>query len=352
MTTTAQPPATQPSNHRPTWAGILYDILILLIIIIGLLLVGIDALLMSNVGQTLATWSNLSEPLNLYRTDLHTTALNIEDWFTVFLIAELLARWALAIIKQRYHRWFIFPFVHWYEVLGCIPALRAFRLLRAVAIIRKLHLMGIQVIPKRWMRFGQFYYNVILEEISDRIVINVLDGIERELKNSQTHGALIHNLIDQHRVQLTEATAELLQTSLAPALAQHNEQLQQGVGEAVHRAIANTPELHQMLRLIPIVGGQIEKQIQAIGKRLGENITAELVQPFRATAQADQLANPALQTVAHHVGNLPIDSPKLEALVESLVFEGIEMLRQQVAVQQWKQQSVDDAVKADEIPSH
>lgn len=334
--------ALSSTPRRPHWSGLIYDILILLVIIVGLLMVGIDALLMSGVGDSLATWTQQQPLLQQYRSAWHQPIRAAEEWITVFLIAELSLRWMLAIVQQRYHRWFIFPFVHWYEVLGCFPAFRALRLLRAVAIARKLHQMGYQVVPQRMLKFAQFYYNVILEEISDRIVINVIDGIERELKNSTTHGHLIRDLIEQHREQIQAATAELLQSGLAPALAQQQQQIRQGVGEAVQRAIAQTSELQQLLRLMPMIGGRIEQQIQSIGKQLAENIASELAQPFSQPATTPQLANPVLTQISEQIAAIPIDTPKLEALVESLVYESLEMLRKQVAVQQWKQQ-VDDA---------
>lgn len=333
----ADTPAQQ-SPRRPHWSGIIYDIFILIIIIVGLLLVGIDALLMSGVGSSLATWLGQLDALTHYRQVWHAPLLNVEDWITVFLIAELSLRWLLAIIQKRYHRWFIFPFAHWYEVLGCFPAFRALRLLRAVVIARKLHQMGYQVVPTRLLKFGRFYYNVLLEEISDRIVINVIDGIERELKQSTTHSHLIRDLIDQHRSQIQAATAEVLQAGLAPALAQQQQQIERGVGAAVQRAIANTTELQQLLRLMPVIGGKIEQQVQSIGRQLAENIAHELAQPFSQPTSANQLANPMLQQIAEQVAAIPIDTPKLEALAESLVYESLEMLRKQVSIQQWKQQ--------------
>lgn len=340
-TATLIPSPPTAKTPRPHVSGIIYDLFILLIIVLGLLLIGMNALLMSSVGETLATWTQLLPSLQQYREEWHQPVLVVEDWITVFLIAELLTRWLIAIVQKHYHRWFIFPFVHWYEVLGCFPAFRAFRLLRAVAIARKLHQLGYQVIPPRLLKFAQFYYNVILEEISDRIVINVIDGVERELKNSNSHGHLIRDLIDQHRQKIQAATAELLQSGLAPALTKHQHQIQQGVGEAVQRAIADTTELHQLLRLIPVVGSKIEQQVQSIGKQLAENIAYELAQPFGQPATMQQLANPMLTQIAQDIAALPIDTPELEALVESLVYESLEMLRKQVAVQQWKQQVSD-----------
>jgi hypothetical protein len=78
--------------------------------------------------------------------------------------------------------------------------------------------------------------------------------------------------------------------------------------------------------------------VQSIGKQLAENIAYELAQPFAQRHGSDQLANPMLTQIAEKIASMPIDTPQLEALVESLVYESLEMLRKQVAVQQWKQQ--------------
>ena len=65
--------------------------------------------------------------------------------------------------------------------------------------------------------------------------------------------------------------AEILQESLATELKQRQYFIAQNVGLIVNRAIEDAPELTQLLRLIPIVGGRIEQQIQSIGQRLGKH---------------------------------------------------------------------------------
>ncbi|MCW1267233.1 preprotein translocase subunit SecA, partial [Acinetobacter baumannii] len=80
----------------------------------------------------------------------------------------------------------------------------------------------------------------------------------------------------------------------------------------------------QLLRLIPLVGGRIEQQIQSIGQRLGENISAGLIEPL-------------IEGSAAHPNSINIDNHELEQLVESVVFETLEAVRKQVKVKQWQQ---------------
>ncbi len=127
----------------------------------------------------------------------------------------------------------------------------------------------------------------------------------------------------------------MLQESLAVALQQQEPAIKQKVGLIVNQAIEDTPELTQLLRLIPIVGGRIEQQIQSIGQRLGENISAGLIEPF--TAGSPQKPNESYQLIAEKVSELNIDNHYLEELVESVVYESLEAIRKQVKVKQWQQ---------------
>ncbi|MBP7880595.1 MAG: preprotein translocase subunit SecA, partial [Acinetobacter sp.] len=145
----------------------------------------------------------------------------------------------------------------------------------------------------------------------------------------------IHNLVDHHRQLFVTTLSSLLQESLATALQQQQPAITQKVGAIVNQAIEDTPELTQLLRLIPIVGGRIEQQIQSIGQRLGENISAGLIEPF--TAGSPQQPNENFQLIAEKVSELNINNQYLEELVKSVVFESIEAISKQVRVKQWQE---------------
>ena len=242
---------------------------------------------------------------------------------------------------QRHHqRWFFFPFIHWYEVLAIIPYLRFLRLFRAGIIAYRLHEMGYKIVPKSLQLKGQFYYNVVMEELSDRIVINVLDGIKNELETSSSHKVIIHDLVEHHRVLFATALADILQDALSTELQAQRHLIAKNVGHIVNQAIEDTPELTQLLRLIPLVGSRIEQQIQSIGQRLGENITQGLIDPFTPNVAQKENDPKDEQNIYHYIADkistLEIeDNPHLEKLVESAVFESLAAIRKQVKVKQW-----------------
>lgn len=305
------------------------------IIVFNLFCLCANFFLMSSLGNWFFDHIGLNFVLEFYKTHLHPWVITTEAWFIGFLIVELLVRWAISIVYKHHQRWFFFPFIHWYEILAIIPHLRFLRLFRAGIVAYRLYEMGYKVIPSSWLQRGRFYYQVVMEELSDRVVITVIDGIRHELQTSSTHKKILHDLVDHHRTLFATTLAEILQETLASELKAQQPIMSQRVGEIVNQAIEDTPELTQLLRLIPIVGGRIESQIQSIGQRLGENITSGLIDPFIQGSEAAPNTN--YQLIAQRVSELNIDNQHLEQLVESIVFESIEAIRKQVKIKQWQE---------------
>lgn len=315
--------------HKPSKISLVYDVLMVILILVNLFLLVVEYLLNAQFAWTV----HLMEMLRMSssaQAAFHESITNINTFFTVFLIIELTIRWTIAIVQKHYHRWFFFPFVHWYEVLGCLPILRPLRLLRVAIIAYRLYLLGYPILPRSWIRKGQFYYELVLEELSDRIVIRVIDGISSELKQSNTHHLLIEKIIEKHKPMLIHALLELLEKNLPAAINQNQAHISQYVAGAVERSLQNTPELQQILNLMPVVGSLLSQRIEAIGARLGENLALELIHPLT------QLPNPLYAEVAERVGNLHVHTLELETLIDSIVLEALQVIRDQVAIQQWK----------------
>ncbi|MFW2746066.1 preprotein translocase subunit SecA, partial [Acinetobacter baumannii] len=314
---------------------LVYDIFMVFIIIFNLFCLAANFFLMSSIGAWFFEHIHLPQVLSFYRTHLHPWVITSEAWFIGFLIIELLVRWGIAIVYKHHKRWFFFPFIHWYEILAIIPQLRFLRLFRAGIIAYRLHELGYSVIPESWRKTGLFYYRVVMEELSDRVVITVIDGIRYELETSSSHKQIIHDLVNHHREQFTVTLTSLLQESLATALKEQKPAITRAVGQIVDQAIEDTPELTQLLRLIPLVGGRIEQQIQSIGQRLGENISAGLIEPLIEGSATHP--NSTYQLISQKISHINIDNHELEQLVESVVFETLEAVRKQVKVKQWQQ---------------
>lgn len=324
-------------DDKPSSTKIAYDIIMLGLLVVDLLLIIGDKILMSGLTTKLAQWLGFGANLTVYHEQYHLTISAIGGVFTIFWVAELLVRWLIAVIKKTYFRWFFFPFVHWYEVLGCFPALRALRLLRAGVIIKRLHHMDIKVIPERWLKSAQFYYHVILEELSDRVILTAVDNFRMQMAQSSTHGALVQSAIDKNRADLEKVVLDLLRHELSPKLEQAflqevGQKLSSDIGQAVEQALADTPELKRYLKLIPIAGTLIEGQITNIGKHIGENVTTAVNGHLFDPKTLDEL----MVSIAKGVASIDTTRPELQKLVGTVVDDALTAFEKQVKIQQWK----------------
>lgn len=339
---TPSPNINQPLTAHPAkpsrWQ-LAYDTIMMVAIVLDLLLMGFDALMLSSFMAKIASWLGFLDSIISYQQGWHEPLKVAGGLFTIFLIAELLVRWLIAIAQKRYYRWFFFPFVHWYEVLGCAPQLRALRLLRVGVIGYRLHELGYKVLPASWLATIKFYYQMIMEEISDRVILTAIDNIRTEISN--TDGHLVKNIIDKHRDDIQKVIVEVLQQEATPLLqstpanpAIFAKPLAEQVGIAIQQALTDTPELHRILRLIPIAGSLIENQMHSIGQHIGENLTlsltTNLTKPQTLTLMYEEIAKSLVQ--------IDVTSPALEKLVSDIIDDSLTSLANQVRIQQWKHQ--------------
>lgn len=333
----------QPENplrsKTATRLALWYDIVMLLVIVIDLGIISLDLLLMSKFMAQVAEWLNLSQPLAFYVEDIHHPLRVMGGFFTIFLIAELAFRWLLSILSQQYTRWFFFPFAHWYEMLGCFPQFRALRLLRAFFIGRKLYQLGYQFLPQKWINRGKFYYDVVFEELSDRVILTATDNLRQQFADEQANQRFIEDTFNKNRPQIQAMLSSILKQELGPQLrqmaqSQATHELSIQVGVAVQEALNNTPELRRYLRLIPIAGGLIEGQLHSISQSIGENITQTLFSHLTQSHITDAI----IDEVAQAVVNIDLQNPELDALVNNIIEDGLTAFEKQVKVQQWKHQ--------------
>lgn len=333
----SQPLAAHPA--KPSRWQLAYDTIMMVAIVLDLLLMGFDALMLSSFMAKIANWLGFFDSIVSYQQGWHEPIKVAGGLFTIFLVAELVVRWLIAIAQKRYYRWFFFPFVHWYEVLGCAPQLRALRLLRVGVIGYRLHELGYKVLPASWLATIKFYYQMIMEEISDRVILTAIDNIRTEISNADGH--LVKNIIDKHRDDIQKVIVEVLQQEATPLLqstpahpAIFAKPLAEQVGIAIQQALTDTPELHRILRLIPIAGSLIESQMHSIGQHIGENLTlsltTNLTKPQTLTLMYEEIAKSLVQ--------IDVTSPALEKLVSDIIDDSLTSLANQVRIQQWKHQ--------------
>jgi len=106
------------TSHQTIW--FVLDALMLLLLVINLLWLTFDslyatALVSDFLTQQMPSFADAYNPI-------HKNFLFYDLIFVSIFLSEFTVRWVHAVYAHTYRRWYFYPFIHWYDLLGCVPA--------------------------------------------------------------------------------------------------------------------------------------------------------------------------------------------------------------------------------------
>ena len=314
--------------------GFLIDVLMIALVIINLLWLTFDWLFgFSFVSGHIAQLSPAFHAF--YDTEIHANFLYYDLWFVAIYLTEFFIRWAVAIGRQTYHRWFFYPFIHWYDLLGCIPVggFRWLRLLRVITLLSRLQRTGIiDLTDTAPGRFFIKYYNVVVEEVSDRVVINVLEGVQREVREGNP---LLHRIESEvlapRKQQLVDHLAERIIQASTGIHARYRDELGDYLARLTDESLAATRS-GARLAAIPVAGPRAIAMIRETVQELGVALADQLLDDISAEANRTALDQLLENLLSDAVG----DTSGISGLVQETLLEVLEQVKGQVSVQRWK----------------
>jgi len=255
--------------------------------------------------------------------------------FVSIFIAELLIRWMVAIYQKTYHKWFFYPFVHWYDVLGCIPvgSFRSLRLLRVFSILYRLQKLEIIDLRNTFpVRFVQKYFNVLVEEVSDRVVINVLNGVQDEVKTgSPVVGKVITEVLMPQKEILIEWLAGQVNTITETVYPPRRQQLREYVDTIISESISQDAKV-ATLEKMPLVGSTMVSVIESTVSDVVFNVLDRLTQDI-GHEDTDTLVKEMADIIFEQ---LMQPSQTLNDVGHNVVVDVLEVIKEEVRIQKWK----------------
>ncbi|GEN28721.1 hypothetical protein HVA01_23670 [Halovibrio variabilis] len=329
-------PARERYPHLPKaveYTHIGWDFFILAAVVINLGLLLFDSLfLLEPINQGI---DNLAPGFHaFYDETIHRRFITIDLMFVGIFIADVLLGWSIAIAERRYHRWFFYPFVHWYDVLGCIPlsGFRLLRILRVVSLLNRLQRLGlIDVTHWRIYQFVAKYYDILLEELSDRIALRLLGNVQEQIRASDSlTERVIDRVIMPRKAQLIHEIAQRLENTVGKAY-QHNRQaIMAAISDLVSRTLRESPEIQRFNRLP--MGQQATSAMEASLSGVAQRLVDELVLGIHSEEfkqLVERTADSGFDTW------LTVDEGS-NRVTEQVLYDILEMLKEQVSHQGWK----------------
>ena len=318
--------------------SLIVDVVMVLLIIANLFLIIIDWGFESVVVQR-QLQRYAPEVYHWYDRTIHQHFLFYDLAFVVVFVAEILVRWGVAIYRQRYHRWFFYPFVHWYDVLGCIPvsSLRSLRLLRIIAMIPKMQRIGLFDLRNTYpYRKFEKYRDIVLEEISDRVTVRIINGLQTEIRGSEkVSRRIVDEVFAPQREALIQAVTHRMQEATAVAYSSQQDDFQEYLDDVISDAVDKNREI-STIASVPGVGGTIAGLLESAISDIVFNVIDRMVADVasldndRAIAEVTSISTDALFS--------PKYDQRLNHLARSLVLQSLDVIKDHVQIRQWRQE--------------
>lgn len=322
-------------NDRLENFGLVIDLLMISLVLINLAWIVFDSLFAFEGVQSLLAKSAGPGFVEWYKHNIHDWFFAYDLVFVAIFITELILSWAYAIHRKTYSHWAAYPFIHWYDVLGCIPvgSFRVLRVLRIIGIIIRLQRMGL-IDYRQWSIFQLFqrWYDIALEELSDRIAVKILEGVQAELRQgADLEQKIVIQVLLPRKQILVDSLTDKLAISTKHIYADAKDDIESYIKNIVSDAMHKNLEI-STIEKVPVLG-------QAIGKLLEHAVTDIVCQTIENAI--DQMNRPQFHRIVTEISDAILDdmaepSASQAGAITDAIADILEVVKDEIRIQRWK----------------
>jgi hypothetical protein len=251
--------------------------------------------------------------------------------FLLFFILEFSVRWAYAVRHRLYTRWFFFPILNWYDLIGCIPytQFRIFRLFRVVSIYMRLYRSELTRVGRDTVTRGVSYIsNIIVEEISDAVAVRILNEVQEEIREG-TAKTIINDTVDAKREEISGMLLAQVKEILGA------EPTQKRLREMVRLNLDKAVETSSALRSVPLPNVVVRRLVHATGEVVIQTILTSLTATLESE-EGDRAARELIGDLLDQILTGPWRA-ELDKLSSEISLDVIEQVKKAVSVKKWAQ---------------
>jgi len=318
------------------YISIAIDILMMVLLIMNLSLIIFDALFtIAIVSEMLQRFT--PDFYQYYYQHIHLNFSAIDIIFVTAFLVEFILSWILAIAQKTYYKWFFYPFLHWYDLIGCIPvgSLRFLRILRVFSILIRLQNLKIVDLSKTYIfKKLKKYYSIIVEEVSDRVVINILEGVQEEInEGGPVIETIINDVIRPKQDVLVEWISRRLEYALQRDVIIKKDVLDLYIKKVISKSLNENSEL-KTLGQVPVMGKMITETIENAISNIVNSVINTIISDL-ASYKNRELIKDTTEVILNSI-EFDDDDSKLNEIFKDISVDALEVIKKQVEVQKWK----------------
>jgi len=321
-------------TRQTSW--LILDLAMVFLVLLNLAFIVFDTIYSAQATQS-ALESSVPAFNRFYGEQIHARFIFYDLIFVAIFLAEFCFQWTMAIRQKLYARWYFYPFLRWYDLIGLIPigSLRMLRLLRLVSLLVRLQKMGvIDLTETRPYQFLEFYFKVFIDEVSDRVIIRTLDDLQREVKgDTPVTRQIISEVIAPQREALVAHLSGRIGLIADRSYQDNQEAIRQYVESVIAEAVAADAGVRRLERM-PVVGRTMVNTLRHSINDIVYRIFDRTVRDLSAT-ENNRLVD---ETVTVLIDTLLEEHPELGDIGTRITLEAIELIKDRVRVQHWKEE--------------
>ncbi|HXH19689.1 MAG TPA: hypothetical protein VNJ07_11470, partial [Chitinophagales bacterium] len=188
------------------------------------------------------------------------------------------------------------------------------------------------------------FYRIIVEEISDRVVIKILNGIQREIaSDSPVTENLVTEVLKPHQHEIAQWMSHRIRTVTEHNYNIYRDDLKNYIEDAIGGAVKQNKEI-QKIGSIPIVGRQISSGLeQGVSDITFEAINGLLtgLSSEKNTKVIEDFINAMFESILAQEKD-----QKLNRLIKDIFIGALDKIKEQVKRKKWQEDDKETAVAA------
>lgn len=323
-------------NNNDQIAWFLFDIFMVSLAIANINLIIFDFIFSYDLAY--GFFFNIAPKFTVwYNTVIHQRFIFIDLAFVAVFLIEFILRWMVSTYQKEYREWWFFPFARWYDLLGLIPigSFRFLRVLRIFSILARLQKM--KVINFREHSFYPFfykYYYIFVEEVSDKVVLNVMDGIQKEIqREDKVAKRIVRDVIKPNNERIVNFALTKVQYLTKQILYANRENLKQYLQEKVGNAVNDNDEM-KLIKSVPGLGGIIRKQLDSAIADITYKVIEGIIDDI-ANDENEDFLSLEINNISFDLMDTLENDQELEQIVNDITQSTIEIIKEQVAKKNW-----------------
>lgn len=315
------------------------DLLMLIIVAINLLYLFFGFLFQFTFFDTFINYIS-TDFYNWYNTHIFPNVLQYDLIFVGIYVAELIFRWIRSIYRKKYDKWWFYPFVHWYDVIMCIPiinGLNFFGFIRLFGLVYRLQRLGVFDITKTFVfKKSAFVSEVVVEEVADRVIAKMITMTQEEVKKgSPLVEKIVHNVIKPKEDVIVSYLTSRISEAVNISYSQHRYELKLYVEKIISEAILENDTVDK-LRYIPGLGKvfqeMLDKAVADITFNTIDKLMKDIIDPNN-TSGVKEVTHGLIESF---LDNSHPENQELNTMIVGIVYDSLEEVKHSVLMKEWK----------------